>query len=242
MVSNLSGTPEGAGVTVLVVEDDQGVRESLVVVLQVNGYTVHGVETGERAIAQFEAFAPDVVVLDVNLPGIDGLETCRRLRHQQFGGPVIMLTARHEVADRVAGLDAGADDYLPKPFALDELLARVRALVRSFDIRGGDSQPDGVFTLADLEIDMAARRATRAGAEIELTRIEFELLSYLVEHADRVLDRNDIHLHVWGYDEDTSSNTLEVFISGLRKKLESNGGSRLIHTKRGVGYVAREVQ
>lgn len=232
------GSSDGAGVTVLVVEDDQGVRESLVVVLQVQGYTVHGVETGEAATERFAEFGPDVVVLDLNLPGIDGLETCRRLRRAQFGGPVLMLTARHEVADRVAGLDAGADDYLPKPFALDELLARVRALVRSFDI-GSDVSDDGRLTLDDLEVDGLARRVTRGGIEIDLTRIEFELLSYLVENADRVLERNDIHLHVWGYDEDTSSNTLEVFISGLRKKLEANGASRLIHTKRGVGYVAR---
>ncbi len=238
MASNTPGSTQGAGVTVVVVEDDRGVRESLVLVLQVQGYTVHGFETGELAIASVDELDPDVVVLDLNLPGIDGLETCRRLRGLQFGGPVLMLTARHEVADRVAGLDAGADDYLPKPFALDELLARVRALVRSFGV-GSQVAADELLILEDLEIDTLARRVKRAGTEIDLTRIEFELLAYLVEHKDRVLDRNDIHLHVWGYDEDTSSNTLEVFISGLRKKLEANGASRLIHTKRGVGYVAR---
>lgn len=150
-----------------------------------------------------------------------------------------MLTARHDVADRVAGLDAGADDYLPKPFALDELLARVRALLRSFDLEGDDGGDDGTLALDDLVVDLGARRVTRGESEIEVTRIEFELLSYLLEHADRVLDRNDIQLHVWGYDEDLGSNSLEVFVSALRKKLEADGGSRLIHTKRGVGYVAR---
>ena len=149
-----------------------------------------------------------------------------------------MLTARHEVADRVKGLDAGADDYLRKPFALDELLARIRALLRAFDISSDTEDPTGI-TLGDLVIDTAARRVTRGDEELSLTKIEFDLLAYLVEHQDRVLERNDIHVAVWGYDEDTSSNTLEVFISSLRKKLEARGKSRLIHTKRGVGYVAR---
>lgn len=231
-------TQADSAVRVLIVEDDQGVRESLAVVLQVQSYEVRGVDRGEAAIDAFTEFGPDLVVLDLNLPGIDGLETCRRLRNFGFSGPVLMLTARHEVSDRIAGLDAGADDYLPKPFALDELLARVRALIRSFEISGSVDDADELM-LDDLVIDRAARRVTRSGEEIELTRIEFELLLYLVENADRVLERGDIQVHVWGYDEDTSSNTLEVFISGLRKKLEADGASRLIHTKRGVGYVAR---
>ncbi len=223
---------------VLVVEDDQGVRESLAVVLRVQSYEVVGVDRGELAIETQQDFDPQLVILDLNLPGIDGLETCRRLRVAGFSGPILMLTARHEVADRVAGLDAGADDYLPKPFALDELLARVRALLRSFDL-GGSSEDGDTLNLDDLVIDLAARRVTRADREIELTRIEFELLAHLVEHADRVLDRNEIQMHVWGYEEDLGSNSLEVFVSALRKKLEADGGSRLIHTKRGVGYVAR---
>lgn len=223
---------------ILVVEDDQGVRESLAVVLQVQSYEVRGVDHGELALESHRDFDPELVILDLNLPGIDGLETCRRLRAAGFRGPILMLTARHEVSDRVAGLDAGADDYLPKPFALDELLARVRALLRSFDLDNGADQSDSL-TLDDLVIDIGPRRVTRAGREIEMTRIEFELLTYLVMHADRVLDRNDIQMHVWGYEEDLGSNSLEVFVSALRKKLEVGGASRLIHTKRGVGYVAR---
>ena len=224
---------------ILVVEDDRGVRESLAVVLEVQGYEVAAVETGEAGLAHLTDGDPvDLIVLDVNLPGIDGIETCRRVRAAGHGGPVLMLTARHETSDKVSGLDAGADDYLPKPFALDELLARIRALLRAFgpDSGGGGG---GELRLGDLRIDPAARRVKRGDEEIDLTKIEFDLLHLLVDNADRVLDRNHIHLEVWGYDEDTSSNTLEVFISGLRRKLEAGGGSRLIHTKRGVGYVAR---
>jgi len=223
---------------VLIIEDDQGVRESLTVVLDVNGYSVTGVERGEDGLAAVIDGDVDLVVLDLNLPGIDGVETCRQLRTDGFRGPVLMLTARHEVPDKVRGLDAGADDYLPKPFALDELLARIRALLRAFDIES-ISADDRVLRLDDLELDEQSRRVVRAGREIDLTKIEFDLLRYLLANVDHVMDRNDIHLAVWGYDEDTSSNTLEVFISGLRKKLESGGLARLIHTKRGVGYVAR---
>ncbi len=224
-------------VQVLVVEDDQGVRESLVVVLQVQGYEVVGVDRGEDAVTRLSAGLPDLVVLDLNLPGIDGLETCRRMRASGFSGPVLMLTARHEVSDKVSGLDAGADDYLPKPFALDELLARIRALLRAFNIDAVEAEK--MLRLDDLWLDSGARRVGRGDEELELTKIEFDLLEYLLENADRVMDRNVIHLHVWGYDEDMSSNTLEVFVSSLRKKLEAEGRSRLIHTKRGVGYVAR---
>lgn len=231
--SAASGVPH-----VLVVEDDQGVRESLVVVLQVQGYGVTGVERGEDAVSAFAQQAPDLVVLDINLPGIDGIETCRRFRASGFSGPILMLTARHEVADRVSGLDAGADDYLPKPFALDELLARIRALLRAFNVELGSDEPS-LLRLDDLWLEPEGRRAGRGDAELDLTKIEFDLLEYLVLNAERVMERNTIHLEVWGYDEDTSSNTLEVFISSLRKKLEFDGRSRLIHTKRGVGYVAR---
>lgn len=225
--------------TILVVEDDRGVRESLIVVLQVQGYTVHGVDRGEAAVTFLQSAQPDLIVLDVNLPGIDGIETCRQIRAGGRQSPILMLTARHEVADRVTGLDAGADDYLPKPFALDELLARVRALLRAFNLDGSPAPTDGMLRLADLWLDPASRRAGRGDDELDLTKIEFDLLELLLANAERVLDRNDIHIRVWGYDEDTSSNTLEVFISGLRKKLETNGRGRLIHTKRGVGYVAR---
>ncbi len=232
----MSGTGD---INVLVVEDDQGVRESLVVVLEVQGYAVTGVETGEAALDHIHEIGADLIVLDVNLPGIDGIETCRRLRSRGHGGPILMLTARHEVADKVKGLDAGADDYLPKPFALDELLARARALLRAFNLEK-DGASDGLLRLDDLWIDRAARQVGRGDDVIDLTKIEFDLLLLLVENAQRVLERNDIHLTVWGYDEDTSSNTLEVFVSSLRRKLEAGGRSRLIHTMRGVGYVARE--
>ena len=236
----MSTTDPASPAEILVVEDDRGVRESLAVVLEVQGYRVVGVERGEDALDHVAGHDVDLIVLDVNLPGIDGIETCRRLRASAHAGPVLMLTARHETADRVTGLDAGADDYLPKPFALDELLARIRALLRAFS-PGSLSSGTSDLRLGDLWIDPASRRAGRDGVELDLTKLEFDLLQLLVENADRVLERNHIHLAVWGYDEDTSSNTLEVFISGLRKKLEVGGRSRLIHTKRGVGYVARVV-
>ena len=228
-----------AAASILVVEDDQGVRESLVVVLQVQGWDVTGVERGEDALERLRVHDPDLVVLDVNLPGIDGMETCAQMRAAGRTGPILMLTARHEVSDRVRGLDAGADDYLPKPLARDELLARVRALLSAFNAARGGATNGTKLKLGDLWVDTSSRRVGRGDEEIELTKIEFDLLHLLVSNAERVLDRNDIHIEVWGYEEDTSSNTLEVFISGLRKKLEAHGGSRLIHTKRGVGYVAR---
>ena len=231
------------GPALLVVEDDRGVRESLEVVLQVQGYDVSGVETGEEALRTLvdrtASDAPiDLIILDINLPGIDGVETCRKLRSNGHGGPVLMLTARQEVADKVKGLDAGADDYLPKPFALDELLARVRALLRAFAVESGGVQ-NGQMVLGDLMLDQSTRQASRDGNHIELTKIEFDLLALLVENENRVLSRDDIMMEIWGYEEDVASNTLEVFISGVRKKLEANGGERLIHTKRGVGYMAR---
>ena len=235
---NVATEPQVGKPSVLVVEDDRGVRESLAVVMQVQQYAVTGVETGEAAVAHLTTAHADLVVLDLNLPGIDGLETCRQIRNRGFSGPVLMLTARHEVADRVSGLDAGADDYLPKPFALDELLARIRALLRAFDVASVSSDTH-LLSLDDLTLDRNTRRVTRGESEIELTKIEFELLAFLLDNVDRVMERNDIHLAVWGYDEDTSSNTLEVFVSSVRKKIEATGGQRLIHTKRGVGYVAR---
>ena len=231
--NDMSGVPQ-----VLVVEDDRGVRESLQVVLQVQKYAVTGVDRGEDAISVLATSHVDLIVLDLNLPGIDGIETCRRARAQGFRGPILMLTARHEIADKVSGLDAGADDYLPKPFALDELLARIRALLRAFDL-DVEQRDTATLVLDDLSLDRNTRRVERGGEQIDLTKIEFDLLEFLLENADRVLQRNDIHLAVWGYDEDTSSNTMEVFISSLRKKLEARGSQRLIHTKRGVGYVAR---
>jgi len=228
---------------ILVVEDDQGVRESLAMVLEFQEYDIHQAETGEHGLELAAQNVPDAVILDINLPGIDGLQTCRQLRATGYTGPVLMLTARHEVSDRVAGLDAGADDYLPKPFALDELLARVRAMLR----RTGAPAPtdpadpaDHALRLTDLVVDPAARTVHRAGASVDLTKIEFDLLELLVANANIVLSRDVIQDRIWGYDEDFSSNSLEVFISTLRKKTEATGDARLIHTVRGVGYVARK--
>ena len=222
---------------VLVVEDDQGVRESLAMVLEYQDYDVLQAVTGEEGLRLAESEGPDLVVLDINLPGIDGIETCRLLRTRGMETPVLMLTARHEVADRVQGLDAGADDYLPKPFALDELLARVRSMLR----RVGRAAASGVTILeiGDLVLDPAARTVSRGGQSIELTKIEFDLLELLVANTGTVLTRDVIQERVWGYDDDLGSNSLEVFISAIRKKTEQTGGERLIHTIRGIGYVAR---
>lgn len=222
----------------LVIEDDRGVRESLAMVLEYEGYELVQAVTGEDGLAEVAVCRPDAVLLDVNLPGADGVEVCRRLRARGYDGPVLMLTARHEVADRVRGLDAGADDYLPKPFALDELLARVRAMLR----RGGAPGLDNTTTaveLEDLVVDAAARTAHRGDRRIDLTKIEFDLLELLVANAGIVLGRDVIQERVWGYDDDLGSNSLEVFVSALRKKTEAEGEPRLIHTVRGVGYVAR---
>ncbi len=223
---------------VLIIEDDQGVREALEVVLDVQSYRVTGVDRGEDGLVVLADGGVDLVVLDLNLPGIDGIETCRQLRSAGFAGPVLMLTARHEVRDRVSGLDAGADDYLPKPFALAELLARIRALLRAFDVEV-EADGEDVLSLDDLSLDRRTRRVVRGEREVELTKIEFDLLEHLLASKERVLERVDIQLAVWGFDDESTSNSLEVFISSLRKKLESDGESRLIFTKRGVGYVAR---
>ena len=222
---------------IVVVEDDQGVRESLGMVLEFQDYEPHLAARGELGLDLVEDVRPDLVILDLNLPGIDGVEVCRRLRAAGDATPVLMLTARHETADRVAGLDAGADDYLVKPFALDELLARVRALLRRRSVALAADHP--ALQLDDLVVDPAARVARRAGREIELTRYEFDLLELLVSEQSVVLRRDVLYERVWGYDADLSSNSLEVFVSALRRKTEVDGGARLIHTVRGVGYVAR---
>ena len=223
---------------VLVVEDDQGVRESLAMVLEYEGYEVLQAVTGVEGLDIVGRLEPDTIVLDVNLPGIDGFETCRRLRSRGFENPILMLTARHEVQDRVRGLDAGADDYLPKPFALDELLARVRAMLRRTGSGPAPSSDD--LAVGSLFVDPATRSASRNGRHIELTKIEFDLLELLVTHAGNVLSRDLIQERIWGYDDELGSNSLEVFISALRKKTERDGEPRLIHTVRGVGYIARD--
>lgn len=231
--------------TVLLVEDDQGLRESLATVLDFHGLTVEQADSAEAARPMLAELDPHLVVLDVNLPGQDGLDLLRDLRAAGDHRQVLLLTARHEVADRVVGLDAGADDYLPKPFALDELLARVRVLLRRAE-GGRSSTPstatasaDGRASVGPVTIEAAARRVTVDGVEVELTKLEYDLLELLVDHQDQVMTRELIHERVWGYDADYASNTLEVLVSSLRRKLEAGGAERIVHTVRGVGYVAR---
>jgi len=227
-------------VHILVADDDLAVRESLRRSLAFNGYDVSLASDGEEALAAATGGTPDLVLLDVNMPGLDGLEVCRRIRASGNEVPVLMLTARVEVGDRVLGLDAGADDYLPKPFALEELLARVRALLRR--ARGtSETEPvDEALTFADLTLDPVTRTVRRGGRSITLTRTEFELLWVLMQRPRRVLSRELILDEVWGYDFPTTANSLEVYIGYLRRKTEADGEPRLIHTVRGVGYVLRE--
>ncbi len=220
----------------LIVEDDRGVRESLARALQYEGYEVATAADGREAMKMVRQGGLDAMVLDVMMPELDGLEVARKLRLEGQRIPILMLTARHEISDRVAGLEAGADDYLVKPFALDELLARLMALLRRGSIAGVESR----LRLSDLELDPASRLVWRSGVEIELTKTEFDLLELLLANAGIVLGRDLIYERIWGYDFETSSNPLEVYVGYLRRKLEQNGGSRLIHTVRGVGYVARE--
>jgi two-component system response regulator MprA len=223
---------------ILVVDDDPGVRHAVGRALRFEGYEVDEAGNGTAALEQIDQRQPDALVLDLVMPGTGGLEVCRRLRAEGNDVPVLVLTARHELADRVAGLDAGADDYLVKPFALEELMARLRALLRRLDQRDAASDGD-VFRLDDLEMDVGAYRVTRSGSAVELTRTEFTLLELLLRNADQVLTRDLILERVWGYDFDTTSNSLDVYIGYLRRKTEADGGHRLIHTVRGVGYVAR---
>lgn len=222
-------------VTILIAEDDRRVRDSLDRALRLEGYTVVSVPDGAAALEAHEREAPDLMLLDVSMPNVDGLSVCRTIRSRGHDTPVLMLTARHEVPDRVAGLDAGADDYLVKPFALEELLARVRARLRSTD-----DDDDGRLRLGDLELDLDGRRATRADRLLELSKTEFELLEVLVRNAGVVLSRDVIYDRVWAGELESDSKTLDVYIGYLRRKTEASGGSRLVHTVRGVGYVARE--
>jgi two-component system response regulator MprA len=223
-------------VKVLVVDDERPVRDSLRRALELEGYSVDLAVDGADALHQLEANGqPDAVVLDVLMPGVDGLEVCRRLRAKGNAVPVLMLTARSEVQDRVAGLDAGADDYLPKPFALEELLARLRALLRRA-VPGADE----VLRFADLELNANTREVRRGGAPIELTRTEFNLLELFLRNPRQVLTRSVIFERVWGYDFGFASNSLDVYIGYLRRKTEDEGRPRLIHTVRGVGYALRE--
>jgi two-component system response regulator MprA len=226
---------DNAGARVLLAEDDRGVRESLVRALRFEGYDVLGVPDGARALEAAEQDEPDVVVLDVMMPMVDGLTVCRRLRERYRSLPILLLTARHEVSDRVAGLDAGADDYLVKPFALDELLARLRALLRRTSLSGSDD----VIRVADLTLDPRARQAARGERPLDLTKTEFDLLELLMVNSGIVLERETIYDRIWGFDFETNSRSLDVYIGYLRRKTEQEGEARLVHTVRGVGYVLR---
>ena len=221
---------------VLVVEDDAAVRRSVERALSFEGYQVATAENGVTGLLAIAERAPDLVVLDVMMPGLDGLAVCRRVREAGDHTPILMLTARHELDDRVAGLDAGADDYLVKPFALEELLARVRALLR----RSTPSDEAHTLRVADLVLDPASRIVRRANRVIELTKTEFDLLELLMLNAKIVLTRDTIYERIWGIDFETSSNSLDVYVGYLRRKTEAEGEERLIHTVRGVGYVVRE--
>ncbi len=213
-------------------------RESLRRSLAFNGYTVDLAEDGVEALEAIASERPDAVVLDVMMPRLDGLEVCRQLRSTGDDLPILVLTARDSVSERVSGLDAGADDYLPKPFALEELLARLRALLRR---TGPEDAGDGaVLTFADLTLDPSTREVHRGNRPISLTRTEFSLLEMLIANPRRVLTRSRILEEVWGFDFPTSGNALEVYVGYLRRKTEAEGESRLIHTVRGVGYVLRE--
>ncbi|MER7916289.1 MULTISPECIES: response regulator transcription factor [unclassified Streptomyces] len=229
---------EGAGSgTVLVVDDDAAIRRSLERGLRLGGFTVRTAADGAQALDAIAETPPDVLVLDVSMPGISGIDVCVRLRDAGSDLPVLMLSALDETADRIAGLQAGGDDYLVKPFALQELVLRLHALLRRRppDVRD-------VLRVAGLVIDPAARTATREGHPLELTRREFELLEMLARNAGLVLTRTQLLERVWGYDFDVRTDTVDTFVSYLRRKLETGGRARLVHTVRGVGFVLREEQ
>ena len=224
------------GLHLLVVDDEPAVRDALRRALELEGYRVELAEDGADALARIAAKEPDAVVLDILMPVVDGLTVARRLRDQGNAVPILMLTARDSVGDRVAGLDAGGDDYLVKPFALEELLARVRALLRRTD----PAARGGVLRFADLELDAASHEVRRGERPVELTRTEFHLLELFLRNPRQVLTRSLIFERVWGYDFGPTSNSLDVYVGYLRRKTEAGGEPRLIQTVRGVGYALRE--
>ncbi|MDX3097154.1 response regulator transcription factor [Streptomyces sp. ME01-24h] len=230
---------------VLIVDDEPAVREALRRSLTFEGYETELAEDGLAALEQVASYRPDAIVLDVLMPRMDGLTTARRLRSGGTTTPILMLTARDTVGDRVTGLDAGADDYLVKPFELDELLARLRALLRRSAyaaLPGGDTGEQGVLSFADLRMDTSTREVTRAGVPVELTRTEYTLLELFLAHPRQVLTREQILQAVWGFDFEPSSNSLDVYVMYLRRKTEAGGLPRLVHTVRGVGYVLRSAE
>jgi two-component system response regulator MprA len=236
----VTSTPSAAAKPrVLVVDDDRAVRESLRRSLEFNGYAVALAGDGAEALAGIGGASPDVVVMDVMMPRLDGIEATRALRAAGNDVPILVLTARDSVGDRVDGLDAGADDYLTKPFALEELLARLRALLRRSQPATDDLAAE-TLTFSDLTLNPVTREVRRAGRSIELTRTEFALLEMFMRRPRRVLDRSFILEEVWGYDFPTTANSLEVYVGYLRRKTEAEGEQRLIHTVRGIGYVLKE--
>jgi two-component system response regulator MprA len=222
--------------SVLVVDDDPELRAALTRALELDGYDVRAVGNGKSALDEVSTQPPDVMVLDVMMPVVGGLEVCRRLRAGGDRTPILVLTARDEIGDRVAGLDAGADDYLVKPFALEELRARLRALLRRTKAEESDEQ---VLQYADLVVDLAGHDVRRGDRRLDLTRTEYALLELLLRNAGTVLSRDIIMDRVWGYELEPASNSLEVFVGYLRRKTEAGGEPRLIQTVRGVGYVLR---
>ena len=227
---------------VLVVDDDRALRDAVTRALTLEGYEALAAADGVEALAGVEQHRPDAVILDLGLPTIDGITVCQVLRARGDRTPILVLTARNEVTDRVQGLDAGADDFMSKPFALAELLARLRALLRRVEPVAAASAPpvDDSLTLADLRVSPSQRRAWRGEREIDLTKTEFDLIELLVRNAGIVLDRTTIHERIWGYDFGPDSKNLTVYMGYLRAKTEGDGEPRLLHTVRGVGYVARE--
>lgn len=225
---------------ILVVDDDQAVRDSLARSLRYSGYEVTTANDGVDALARLSSLRPDAVIMDVMMPRLDGLETTRSLRSSGNDVPILVLTARDAVGDRVDGLDAGADDYMAKPFSFEELQARLRALTRRSRPATEDAGGSEVLSFADLTLDLQTREVTRAGRRISLTRTEFALLQTFLENPRRVLERSWLLNEVWGFDFPTTANSLEVYIGYLRRKTEGEGEIRLIHTVRGIGYVLRE--
>ena len=225
---------------ILVAEDDRAVRDSLVRALQLEGYTVASANNGAETLEAIRQAEPDVLLLDVSMPIVDGLTVCRVIRSEGSRLPVLMLTARTETSDRVAGLDAGADDYLPKPYDLDELLARIRALLRRSGYASDDAEtPSGDLVLGDLRLDTSGRRAFRGERELQLSKTEFDLLALLVSNQGIVLDHSTIYDRIWHYDFGPDSKNLAVYIGYIRRKTEAEGEPRVVHTVRGVGYTAR---
>ncbi len=225
---------------ILVVDDDRAVRDSLRRSLEFNGYEVALANDGVEALARINGLAPDALIVDVMMPRLDGIETTKALRAAGNDMPILVLTARDSVNDRVDGLDAGADDYLAKPFALEELLARVRAMLRRHSLGTENADDEGPLTFDDLTMDPVTREVDRGGRHITLTRTEWDLLELFMRRPKRVLERAFILEEVWGYDFPTTANSLEVYVGYVRRKTEAEGESRLLHTVRGVGYVLRE--